>query len=313
MRDQPRGLAGFSSRVLNQADRHNLPFLASALTFDALLAAIPFLILLLVGLTMVARLSPVSSSSDLDVLFQRFLPEQAGPVAGVNPLVERALLAIARARATISLYAIPLFLWFATRLFASIRASLTLVYDVPRRAAGRHFIVAYLAGKARDGVMVLLTVAILTINGFLTTGLHIVELVRARLQQAVPGFGFLATGLGHLLSEMLAFAFAVAMFYVVYRHASPRKLRRRAAVVGSVFTAVLVEFAKRLYGWYLSHLAMTSQFSTDAQLGALVLFVLWVYYAALVFLLGAVVAETWELWWRLRTHGMPPHPLATAE
>jgi uncharacterized BrkB/YihY/UPF0761 family membrane protein len=33
----------------------------------------------------------------------------------------------------------------------------------------------------------------------------------------------------------------------------------------------------------------------DANIGAGVLFVLWVYYTALVFLLGGVVAETWEL------------------
>ena len=35
--------------------------------------------------------------------------------------------------------------------------------------------------------------------------------------------------------------------------------------------------------------------SDDATIGALVLFVLWLYYTALVFLLGGVVAETWEL------------------
>ena len=33
----------------------------------------------------------------------------------------------------------------------------------------------------------------------------------------------------------------------------------------------------------------------DANSGAIVLFILWVYYTAIVFLLGAVVAETWEL------------------
>ena len=33
----------------------------------------------------------------------------------------------------------------------------------------------------------------------------------------------------------------------------------------------------------------------DANLCAIGLFILWVYYTAIVFLLGAVVAETWEL------------------
>jgi membrane protein len=310
MREPRRGLASFAGRVLTQADRHNVPFLASALTFDALLAAIPFLILVLVGLTMVARLSPASSSQDLEALFQRLVPDQAGGPAAVNPLVQRVLLAIAHARATISLYAIPLFLWFATRLFASIRASLTLLYDVPRRPAGRHFILGYLAGKARDGIMVLLTVAILTVNGFLTSGLHLTDLLLTTVRSVAPGLGFFATGLGRVISDLLALGFAVALFYVVYRHASPRRLRRRAAMVGSIFTALLVEVAKQLYGWYLSNLAMTSQFSTDNQLRALVLFVLWLYYASLVFLLGGVVAETWELWWRRRTHGPDAHPRA---
>ena len=46
-----RSAGAFTRRTLTQADRHNIPFLASALTFDALLAAIPLLLLLLVGLT----------------------------------------------------------------------------------------------------------------------------------------------------------------------------------------------------------------------------------------------------------------------
>ncbi|HXI21083.1 MAG TPA: YhjD/YihY/BrkB family envelope integrity protein, partial [Gemmatimonadales bacterium] len=83
-------------------------------------------------------------------------------------------------------------------------------------------------------------------------------------------------------------------------HASPRRLPRGAAFAGSVFTAVLFEVAKRLFGWYLLNLAVVSRFSADANIGAAILFVLWLYYTALVFLVGAVVAETWDLWNRQR-------------
>ena len=50
-----RSPAGFLRRTLQAADENNIPFLASALTFDALLAAIPFILLLLIGLTHLAQ------------------------------------------------------------------------------------------------------------------------------------------------------------------------------------------------------------------------------------------------------------------
>jgi uncharacterized BrkB/YihY/UPF0761 family membrane protein len=58
---------------------------------------------------------------------------------------------------------------------------------------------------------------------------------------------------------------------------------------------VLFELAKRLYGLYLANFASLEGHVGDANIGAAVLFVLWVYYTAIVFLLGGVVAETWEL------------------
>ncbi len=286
-----------------QADRHNLPFLASALTFDALLAAIPFLLLVLVALTHVAQLSPRSSAQDLQQLFQRFVPPSAGEGEGPFAMVENFLLGLTRARGTISLYAVPLFIWFATRLFASIRTSLILVYDVPRRSTGQHIVVGYLAGKLRDAMMVVLAVALVIANAVLGGGLKFVYAWGKDLIAAVPALGFFVSGLGYLVTQIVAFGFSVSIFYLVYRHASPRRLPRRAAFAGSLFTAVLFEVAKRAFGWYLHNLAVVNRFSADANIGAVILFVLWLYYTALVFLIGAVVAETWDLWHRQRGIG----------
>jgi uncharacterized BrkB/YihY/UPF0761 family membrane protein len=66
-------------------------------------------------------------------------------------------------------------------------------------------------------------------------------------------------------------------------------------LLASTFTAILFEVAKRLYGVYLANFAALEGRVGDANIGAAVLFVLWVFYTAMVFLLGAVVAETWEL------------------
>jgi YihY family inner membrane protein len=253
-----------------------------------------------VGLTHVARLSSGSSVQDLHLLFQRFVPlnadiNGAGPFAGI----EKFLVGFTRARTTVSYFALPLFLWFATRLFASIRTSLNLVYDAPRRP-GRHFVVSYLTGKLRDMMMVLLTVGLLSVNAALTAGLKVLGARSTALGATHPLLRFLVSGLGQVLTESAAFLFSVFLFYLVYRHAAHQRLPRGAALAGSVFTAGLFEVAKRLYGWYLVHLAVVNRFSADASTGAALLFVLWMYYTALVFLIGAVVAETWGLLSRQR-------------
>ncbi len=280
---------------MHQADRHNIPFLASALTFDGLLAAIPFLLLLLVGLTHVANLSSGSSAQDLHQLFQRFVPRNAD-INGTGPFVgiEKFLVGFTRARATVSYFALPLFVWFATRLFASIRTSLSLVYDVPRRG-GRHFVLSYLNGKLRDMMMVLLTVALLTVNAGLGAVLKVFSSRADALGASVPLLKFFVSGLGSILTQFTTFAFGVSLFYLVYRHASPMRLPRIAALGGAIFVALLFELAKRLYGWYLVHTAVVNRFSADASTGAALLFVGWIYYTALVFLTGAVVGETWDL------------------
>jgi membrane protein len=297
--DQARGFWTVFKRIINQADRHNIPFLASALTFDALLAAIPFLLLVLVALTHVAQLLANSEAQDLHSLFQRFLPP-GSDTAGSGAFRDIAdfLTKFAEKRGTVSLYAIPAFIWFATRLFASIRTGISLVYDAPRRP--QHFVLAFLSGKLRDAMMVLLMVGLLVASATLGTGLKIMDSLSRTLVQEWPRVEFFVTGLGNVITQVTAFAISVSLFYVVYRHASPRRLPRPACLVGSVFTAALFEVAKRLYAWYLQNTATVSRFSLDASTGALILFVLWLYYTMLVFLLGAVVAETWDLHRRQR-------------
>ena len=192
-----------------------------------------------------------------------------------------------------SIYAAPAFLWFSTRLFAGVRTSLNDIYDVSSRPQPRRaFIINWLAGKLRDMGMVVATVVLFLANTLLTTGLAIIA---SRGREQLPQFAFFLSTVGRLLGELLAISFSVSLFYVTYRYASLRRLPWRTALLASTFTALLFEVAKRLYGLYLANFASLEGPLGDANIGAAVLFVLWVFYTAIVFLLGAVVAETWEL------------------
>jgi membrane protein len=287
--------AGFLRRALQAADENNIPFLASALTFDAILAAVPFLLLVLIGLTHVAQAFAGGSQADPTALFHRFFPPHTSE-PGSDPfgLVEKILIGVARNRGQISIYAIPAFIWFSTRLFAGVRTSLNDIYDVSARPTPpRNFLITWLAGKFRDIAMVVATVVLFLANTALST---LVAIAWARgSEQVIPQFAFFFSTLGRLMGEFLAFSFSVSLFYVTYRYASVRRLPWRTVLLASTFTAVLFEVAKRLYGLYLAHFASIEGAVGDANIGAAGLFILWIYYTAIVFLLGGVVAETWEL------------------
>ena len=255
----------------------------------------PFVLLVLIGLTHLAQVVAGGPAVDPTALFHRFFPPHTS-APGRDPfeLVERLLIGVSRNRGQISLYAVPAFIWFSTRLFAGVRTSLNDVYDVSARPTPpRHFIVNWLAGKLRDALMVVATVILFLANTALST---VVAIAWARESaRVIPQFEFFFSTVGRLLGELVAFGFSVSLFYVTYRYASVRRLPWRTALLASTFTALLFEAAKRLYGLYLTHFTSVEGGVGDAKIGAAVLFVLWIYYTAIVFLLGGVVAETWEL------------------
>jgi membrane protein len=264
------------------------------LTFDALLAAVPFILLVLVGLTHLAQAVTHGPPVDTVLLFHRFLPPHAqGSDGDPFSVIERILTGVTQNRGQLSLYAAPAFLWFSTRLFGGIRTALNDVYDVSLRPARpRGFIAVYVRAKVRDTIMVIATVLLFLTNTLLSTGLAILQ---ARGAESVPQLAFFVSTLGRLVTEALAFAFSVSLFYVTYRYASARRLPWKTALLGASFTAVLFEIAKRLYALYLANFTSFDAWGGDANLGAAALFILWVYYTSIVFLLGGVVAETWEL------------------
>src|SRR5205807_1903767 len=70
---------------------------------------------------------------------------------------------------------------------------------------------------------------------------------------------------------------------------------RRAAPLAAVFCSLGFEVAKRLYALYVTRFATLDRVASDANVVALLLFLLWVYYTAYLFLLGGEVAETYDL------------------
>ena len=252
------------------------------------------MLLLLIGLTFVAEHLAGARNTDPLLLFHRFLPQHI-TAGGKDPfaVIEDILARVTRNRGALSLYAAPAFVWFSTRLFGSLRTSLNDIFDTAvRPPRQRNPAVAYLLSKSRDTAMVLATLMLFLANTLLTTGIAVAQ---ERGAIALARFPFLVSTGGRVISELLTLLFSVSLFFMVYKYASVRKLRWRTALLAASFCAVAFELAKRLYAIYLTNFASFKGSGGDATLGAIVLFVIWVHFTALVFLLGGVVAETWEL------------------
>ena len=119
-------------RFFQIAYRDNILFLASALSFDALLTAIPFAILLLsvLGFFLDARSEVVP---DLLAALQRVLPAHEGGIEDPITRAEEIITAVVESRRELSFYGVPLFLIFSTRLFTSTRIALDQIFHVRTR------------------------------------------------------------------------------------------------------------------------------------------------------------------------------------
>jgi membrane protein len=109
-----------------------------------------------------------------------------------------------------------------------------------------------------------------------------------------------ATWIGGLVPEVmlllglanftLSFLMVAALFAAIYKILPDRPVAWGDVVVGALVTAFLFTVGKSLIGWYIG----SSSFATSyGAAGALMVVLLWVYYSAQIFLLGAEFTRAW--------------------
>jgi len=86
------------------------------------------------------------------------------------------------------------------------------------------------------------------------------------------------------LNGVASFAIISVMFAAVYKVLPDRHLEWRDVVIGAVVTALLFTIGKTLIGWYIRSSGVASAYGAA---GALLVFLLWVYYSVQIFLLGS--------------------------
>jgi membrane protein len=276
-------LRDYAKRVWDNSGEDNVFFLAGGIAFNILLAAVPFVLLLVGGLSYFLNESPDVATAEVRALVDRLMPTHAPTTQ--NPVLD-GIGEIVKKRGAISLYGAIGFVWFSTRLFGSLRSVLAEVFDIDQERG-------IIAGKIFDIkitiISTLLVVAYTVLNAYLA-------IATSRGVQTLKDLGLRDDVMGHIeygFGRLLAFVFIGVMFFSLYKFLPLRRIRADTAMIAALFTSSLLEIAKNLFTAYVQSFDPGSLYT--ATLSTIVIVVFWVYYAALIFILGGEVAQVYEL------------------
>jgi len=281
---------------VRRADADDVLFLAGGVAFNVLLAAVPFFLLVGAGLGFLLDQSPDAAYRIAQTVLETLLPSR---LAQAEPLLDPVLADVVRTRTLVGIGGVVGFLWFSTRLFASLRTVMSVVFDHGRERG-------FIRGKLWDIHLTITSMVLLTSWVALSTWLTVGS---GRVGEALERAGLVSDAMGSIeywVARALAVLVMVAIFFSLYRWLPRTRTPVRVALTGALTAGGLFEIARWIFGQVVAAFPPTSVYT--GTLGAVFIVMFWTYYAALIFVLGAEVAHTEQD--RLAEQSSAPAPAA---
>jgi membrane protein len=258
---------GLLWKALKKFNEDNGFFLSSGITFNILINLIPFIMLLL-------ALVGTYLYNDQEVLEHiRAYFRDVAPA--LDPKVMENLMDVMQSRRIVGILGFVGLLWFSTWVFGSLRVALNIVFRVEKSRG-------VLRGIGIDLVMILLAGSFLLLSMILTSLVTFLQGYQGQISVA------LGPTMQWMMKYLLPFFLTYWMFFLIYKIIPHKKIHVTSALQAALFTSMLWELAKHLFGWYVVHLAQYSIFY--GSLSTLVIFVVWVYYSSAILVVGGEFA-----------------------
>lgn len=243
--------------------------LSSGLAFTFLVGLIPLLLLLLF-------LAGTYLYSDREVLNHiRHYLENVAP--SLDPRVMKNILRVIRDRKIVGVLGVGGLTWASIWVFGTLRTVLNITFQVKK---GQGII----RGIATDLLMI-----------FLVGSLHLTSMTLASVMVYLKRYRFsfksplrLSVLVGFSLKYIIPFLLSFWMFFLIYKIIPNKKISSGTALQAALFTSLLWEGAKHLFGWYVMSLGGFTM--VYGSLSALAVFVLWTYYSSTILVMGGEVA-----------------------
>ena len=267
---------GWLRRVTGEIARrlreHDLMMMAAAIAFYWLLSFIP---LLLLGTSAIGYLLGSSDRAVDEVMAaaRRVIPRATGRD------VDEFLRALIQSRHVTGVLGIGFLVWVSMGVFEIIITSLTaLSGGRETRSYLRRKLVAFIL-MCTVGFLFLFAL----MGGWVLAARPSIEEV-AGVRLALPAFLTDPTFPRYFTSILMGI-----LLTIVYRVAPVREIGWPTAMAGATIAAILWHQAKLIFNWYLTHYARYSLFY--GILGGFIGLVLWIFYTAIIFLFGGMLAD----------------------
>lgn len=277
----PRGAWPAFKELLRRFGQDQCPAYAAALAFFSILSLVPIMLVAVAALAFVIH-SPHEAMLRVQSLVSSMLPGATAQREAQRLLVDRAnieqsVTTLIRTRGIAGVVGILSLLWAAIQLFVNGAPAMNAAYEVEETRGWLKLRLMALALFVGAGILFLISLLPSSGPQFVRS-LHVPWL---GLPQIVPWWI-------NAIFWLVALAINITMFALIYKILPNAPTTWREAFVGGALTGVLWELAKRGFAFYLGHFASYNK--VYGALGGLIILILWIYYTAMILLLGAEAA-----------------------
>lgn len=269
-------------QIALRSDGDHIFLLAAGIAFNMAIALVPTVLILLFVLGYV--LEPDQVALQLNIWLDKFIIS-SGSQAQIIELVRSQITSIVENRGIAGILGFVGLTWTASALASSIRVSINNIL----RCREEKFFLIY---KAYD----IMTIALLGLLTFISIVigpiLQVIAGLNERITDEIP-----IAHIDWFLSEGISFVIAFLLFFVIFRFTPYQKQKYTVVLTGTIVSALLWMLARIAFNFYLAEFRTFSRvYGAYAFLAASAF---WIYYTALVFLIGAEVAyqvrqSTWN-------------------
>ena len=282
----PKQILALGKDTFSEFFKDEATWKAAALSYFTVFALAPLLVLLLQVASFIW--DPAQVRNALTGQFQALMGQDvARQVETMMSSAEQKTAAGSGFRLVLSIGGL---LFGATGAFVSLQTALNRAWEVepdPKSGGIRNFITKrFLSLGMVLGIAFLLLVSLAVTAGLSAAGDAL--------------FGGLGEKFAYALNFILTFGVISLLFAAIFKVLPDAKVGWRDVWVGAVATALFFVIGKFLIGLYIGQSDPGSAFGAA---GALAVLLVWIYYAAVILLLGAEFTQAW-----MRMHGREIEP-----